>query len=168
MVNCVQLFAIPWTVVHQASLSMEFYRQEYWSGLPLPTLRALPDPGIKPGSLASLALTGRLLTTGTTIVEQFILCQFLLHIFCWSVIRYINVYTCLYIFALLSVLLIYTMKVFVSYKLFWLKVWSVLSDVSISTSALLVNTCMEYPSPSFCFQTICVLGSKVNLFIDIK
>ena len=47
-----------------------------------------------------------------------VLCQFLLHIFCWSVIRYINVCTCLCIFALLSVLLIYTVKIFVSYKLF--------------------------------------------------
>ena len=33
---CVQLFATLWTVVHQASLSMEFSRQEYWSGLPYP------------------------------------------------------------------------------------------------------------------------------------
>ena len=42
--------AIPWTVVHQAPLSMEFSRQEYWSGLPCPSPRDLPDPGIKPGS----------------------------------------------------------------------------------------------------------------------
>ena len=36
--------AIPWTVVHQAPLSMEFSRQEYWSELPFPTLGDLPDP----------------------------------------------------------------------------------------------------------------------------
>ena len=35
--SCVQLFATPWTVVHQALLSMEFSRQEYWSGLPFPS-----------------------------------------------------------------------------------------------------------------------------------
>ena len=46
----VQLFATPWTVAHQAPLSMEFSRQEYWSGLPFPSPRDLPDPGIKPGS----------------------------------------------------------------------------------------------------------------------
>ena len=43
---------IPWTVAHQASLSMEFSRQEYWSGWPFPPSEALPDPGIKPWSLA--------------------------------------------------------------------------------------------------------------------
>ena len=36
----------------QAPLSMEFSRQEYWSGLPLPTPGHLPDPGIEPGSFA--------------------------------------------------------------------------------------------------------------------
>ena len=46
----VRLFATPWTVAHQATLSMEFFRQEYWSGLPFPSLRDLPDPGIEPGS----------------------------------------------------------------------------------------------------------------------
>ena len=48
----VQLFAIPWTVVYQASLSMGFSRQEYWSGLPFPSPGDLPDPGIEPGSPA--------------------------------------------------------------------------------------------------------------------
>ena len=48
----VQPFAIPWTVVYQASLSMGFFRQEYWSGLPFPSPGDLPDPGIKPRSPA--------------------------------------------------------------------------------------------------------------------
>ena len=48
---CVQLFAAPWTGAHQAPLSMEFSRQEYWSGLPFPTPGDLVNPGIKPGSL---------------------------------------------------------------------------------------------------------------------
>ena len=43
----VQLFAAPWTEAHQSSLSMEFSRQEYWSGLPYSPPRDLPDPGIK-------------------------------------------------------------------------------------------------------------------------
>ena len=46
----VQLFGTPWTVAYQASPSMGFSRQEYWSGLPLPSPGDLPDPGIKPGS----------------------------------------------------------------------------------------------------------------------
>ena len=48
----VRLFVTPWTVAHQAPPSMEFSRQEYWSGLPLPSPRDLPDPGIEPGSPA--------------------------------------------------------------------------------------------------------------------
>ena len=44
----VQLFATPWTVAQQALLSMEFSRQEYWSGLPFPTPGDLADPGIEP------------------------------------------------------------------------------------------------------------------------
>ena len=46
----------PWTVACQASLFMGFPRQEYWSGLPFPLPGDLPDPGVKPTSLASLAL----------------------------------------------------------------------------------------------------------------
>ena len=45
-----RLFATPWTVAHQASTSMEFSRQEYWSGLPFPSPGDLPSPGIEPGS----------------------------------------------------------------------------------------------------------------------
>ena len=39
-------------VAHQASPSMEFSRQEYWSGLPFSSPGDLPDPGIEPGSTA--------------------------------------------------------------------------------------------------------------------
>ena len=38
--SCVRLFVIPWTVAYQASLSMEFSRQDYWSGLPFPSSEA--------------------------------------------------------------------------------------------------------------------------------
>ena len=44
----VQLFATPWTVACQATLSMGFCRQESWSGLPFPHLGDLPDPGMEP------------------------------------------------------------------------------------------------------------------------
>ena len=43
----VRLFAIPWTVAHQAPPSMGFSRQEYWSGLPFPSPEDLPDLGIE-------------------------------------------------------------------------------------------------------------------------
>ena len=46
----VRLFATPWTVAYKALLSMEFSRQEYWSGLPFPSPGALPDPEIEPRS----------------------------------------------------------------------------------------------------------------------
>ena len=48
----VRLFVTPWTVAYQASPSMGFSRQEYWSGLPFPSPGDLPDPGIQPGSPA--------------------------------------------------------------------------------------------------------------------
>ena len=50
--SCVQFFATPWTVAHQAPLYMGFSRQEYWSGLPCPSPGDLPEPGIEPGSPA--------------------------------------------------------------------------------------------------------------------
>ena len=40
-------FATPWTVIHQAPLSMQFSRQQYWSGLPFPTPADLADSGIE-------------------------------------------------------------------------------------------------------------------------
>ena len=45
--SCEQLFVIPRTVVCQAPLSMEFFRQEYWSGLQIPPPGDLSDPGIE-------------------------------------------------------------------------------------------------------------------------
>jgi len=56
VLNLVQLFATPWIVTHQTLLSMEFSRQEYWSGPPLATPGDLPNPGIEPMSLASPAM----------------------------------------------------------------------------------------------------------------
>ena len=55
MLSCfshVQLCAVLLTVAFQASLSMGFSRQEYWSGLPCPSPGDLPDPGIEPRSPA--------------------------------------------------------------------------------------------------------------------
>ena len=55
-------FVTSWTVAHQAPLAMGFPRQEYWSGLPLPTPGDLPDPGIE---ALSPALASILFTTET-------------------------------------------------------------------------------------------------------
>ena len=52
----IQLFVTLWTVAHQASQSTGFLRQEYWSGLPHPPLRDIPDPGFEPMSPVSSAL----------------------------------------------------------------------------------------------------------------
>ena len=62
----VQLFATLWTVAHQASLSMGFLRQEYWSVVPCPPPEDLPDPGIKSVSLMSPALAAGFFTTSAT------------------------------------------------------------------------------------------------------
>ena len=51
----VRLFATPWTTACQASLSIEFSRQEYWSGLPFPPPEELRNPGIEPQSPLSQA-----------------------------------------------------------------------------------------------------------------
>ena len=59
-------FVTPRTAALQASLSMEFSRQEYWSELPFSTPGDLLYPGIKPMSLASPALAGRFFITGAT------------------------------------------------------------------------------------------------------
>ena len=58
--------ATPWTVAHQALLSMKFSKQEYWSGLSFPTPEDLPDPGIKAMSFVSLELGSRFFTTSAT------------------------------------------------------------------------------------------------------
>ena len=61
--SSVRLFATPWTVSHQAPLSMRFSRQEYWSGLPFPAPRDLPAPGIAAVSPVSPAPAGGFFTT---------------------------------------------------------------------------------------------------------
>jgi len=57
-----QISEIPQNLAHQAPLSMEFFRQEYWSGLPFPSPGDLPDPGIEPMSPISPVLTGEFFT----------------------------------------------------------------------------------------------------------
>ena len=57
--SCDRLIATPWTVAHQAPLSMGFSRQEFWSRLPFPSPGGLSDPGIEP---TSPALAGRFFT----------------------------------------------------------------------------------------------------------
>ena len=61
----VQLFVIPWTLALQAPLSLEFSRQEYWSGWPCPPPRDLSDPGIKPTSVVCPVLAGRFFPSAT-------------------------------------------------------------------------------------------------------
>ena len=55
-------FAIPWTTTCQALLSMEFSRQEYWSGFPFPPPGELLDPGLKSTAPESPALVGGFFT----------------------------------------------------------------------------------------------------------
>ena len=62
----VQLFVTPWTIARQAPLSLGFTRQEYWSEWPRPAPGDLPNPGIKPASLMSPALTCKFFTSTAT------------------------------------------------------------------------------------------------------
>ena len=72
-VSC-SVFVTTCTVARQASLPMEFSRQEYWSGLPFPSSGNILDPGIEPGSLALQILYtlsfrfGQILTASTLLV----------------------------------------------------------------------------------------------------
>ena len=70
--NHVWLFATPWTIVWQAPLSMEFSRQEYWSGLSFPPPGDLPNLGMEPESLGSSALAGGVFITAPLGIILFI------------------------------------------------------------------------------------------------
>jgi len=63
LLSHVQLFAIPWTVAHEAPLSIGLSQQEYWSGLPFPPPGDQPNAGIKPTSPMALTLGGGFFTT---------------------------------------------------------------------------------------------------------
>ena len=64
-----------WTIARQASLSMGFFRQEYWSGLPCPLPGDLPNPGTELTSLTSPALADEFFTTGATWEALPLLCK---------------------------------------------------------------------------------------------
>ena len=66
MLSCVRLFVTPWTVAHQAPLSTEFSRQEYWNQLPFPPPGDLPSSESESVSLASPALADGFFTTSDT------------------------------------------------------------------------------------------------------
>ena len=60
----------PWTIAHQAPLSIGFSGQEHWSGLPLPAPEDLPDPGIEPASPVSSALQANSLPTEPSKIQR--------------------------------------------------------------------------------------------------
>ena len=66
LLSGVQVFVTPWTVAHQTPLSMEFFRHEYWSGLPLPPPGDLPNTRIEFTSSVALELAGGFFTTCAT------------------------------------------------------------------------------------------------------
>ena len=68
---CVCVWTTPMDCTSQTPLSMEFSRQQYWSGLPFPPPEDLPNPGIEPVSLASPALADKFFTTSTTWESQY-------------------------------------------------------------------------------------------------
>ena len=67
--SCVWFFVTPWTVSHQAPLSMEFSRQ-YWRGLPFPSPGDLPDPGNKPGVSCIASRFFTIWATRTTFLKR--------------------------------------------------------------------------------------------------
>ena len=71
-VSHVQLSATPLVALHQAPLSVEFSRQEHWRGMPFPSSRDVPDPGIEPTSLASSVLAGKFSTDANSLGSPYI------------------------------------------------------------------------------------------------
>ena len=75
----VRLFVTPWAVAYQIPQSMEFSRQEYWSGLPFPSPGDLPDTGIEPSSPALQAdtllseLPGKPIPTNRVVIKILLL-----------------------------------------------------------------------------------------------
>ena len=67
-----RLSAIPWTIACQAPLSVGFFRQEYWNGLPCPLPGDLPDPELKPLSLTSPELAGGFFTTWEALIILYV------------------------------------------------------------------------------------------------
>ena len=67
--SCPTLSA-PWNVACQAPLSMEFFRQEYWSGVSFPTPGDLPDPGTEPTSLTFPALASGFFITAAAAAKS--------------------------------------------------------------------------------------------------
>ena len=88
MLSHVQLFETPWIVAHRAPLSMEFSRQEYWSGLPFPSPGDLPDPEAEPAFLVFPALAGRFFTIALPGKPVYV---------CMCVCMYVCVYIYIYI-----------------------------------------------------------------------
>ena len=76
LLSHVCLFATPWTVAHQALLSMGFLKQEYCSGLPFPPPGDLPDPEVKPAPPVSPALVGGFFLF---LIERELLCDIVLY-----------------------------------------------------------------------------------------
>ena len=73
MLSHVQFSVALWTAAHQASLSMGFSRQEYWSGLPCPPPRDIPNPGVEPASPVSHAVHADTLPLyGASLVVQMV------------------------------------------------------------------------------------------------
>ena len=80
----VWLFMTPWTVARQGPPSMGFSRQEYWSGLPCPSLGDLPNPGIEPTSLKSPALAGEFFTSEPSWKPIYIYMYTFMYITVWA------------------------------------------------------------------------------------
>ena len=81
LLSHVWLFAIPWTAACQVPLSRGLSRQEYWRGLPIPSLEDLPDPWTEPASLMSPALADGFFTTSATWRDLYVYISVFLSVF---------------------------------------------------------------------------------------
>ena len=89
LLSHIGLFLIPWSIARQVPLSMRFPRQEYWSGLPFPSLGDLPNPGMEP---KSPALAGRFFTKVSPGKPTIVKNKFLSHAMIKKVYHLFNLY----------------------------------------------------------------------------
>ena len=76
----IQFFVAPWSAACQAPLSVEFSRQEYWSGSPFPISEDLPNPGIEPRSLVPTKVKGNMHSFYNRIFQSVLNCECSLYI----------------------------------------------------------------------------------------
>ena len=142
------LTATPWTVAHQAPLSMGFSRLEYWSGFPFPSPGDLPNSGIKAVFFMSPALAGGFFTTSTTCEGPLSVCVYVNFFVCISACMFHqHLHICIFICINLYNSHIVSMTRLGHVVPTWVYVWIVSIFISVPVSLLMYILCIYWSFP---------------------